>query len=61
MEGARLRADTQRQEATTMAEQDISCAMCGGKFKSQAELDAHTKKEHAGTPTEPAKTGEIQR
>jgi hypothetical protein len=48
-------------EATTMAGQDISCAMCGGKFKSQAELDDHNKKEHAGTPTEPAKTGGMQR
>ena len=31
--------------------------MCGAKVKSRSELDQHVKAEHAGAPTEPAKTG----
>ena len=31
--------------------------MWGATFKSQSELDQHVKAKHAGTPTEPAKTG----
>jgi hypothetical protein len=40
-----------------MAGQDYTCEMCGGKFKSQSELDRHVKSEHAGTPTPPSKPG----
>ena len=40
-----------------MAGQDYTCDMCGAKFKSQGELDAHNKAAHAKTPTGPSKTG----
>jgi hypothetical protein len=40
-----------------MPAEDYTCQMCGAKFKSQGELDQHNKTEHAGTPSEPSKTG----
>jgi hypothetical protein len=57
LEAPKVHGPGTRKEATKVAGQDYTCQMCGAKFKSQTELDQHNKTEHAGTPSEPSKTG----